>query len=249
MTGRVAHIWRHPIKGHGREPLDHVTLSAGQTIPWDRRWAVAHDAAKADGTEWAPCQNFSRGARTPSIMAIAASVDEAAGTVTLTHPERPPLTFDPDREEAAFLTWVRPLMDPGRAMPARILRVPGRGMTDTDFPSISLGNLSSLRALSDRAGRPVAMERFRINLWLEGLGPWEEFEWIGRRLRLGQAILQVEERITRCLATHADPRTGTRDIDVLGTLTAGWDHTDFGIYATVVEGGDIHPDDPAELLP
>ena len=39
-------------------------------------------------------------------MAITARLDEAAGTVTLTHPDRPPLTFDPDTDSAAFLAWV-----------------------------------------------------------------------------------------------------------------------------------------------
>lgn len=248
MTSRVAHIWRHPIKGHGREALPRVTLETGRTMPWDRRWAVAHDAARTDGTDWAPCQNFSRGAKTAAIMAIDAEVDEPTGRVTLTHPDRPPLTFDPDTEGEAFLAWVSPLMDANRAMPARVLRVPGRGMTDTDYPSVSLGNLSSLRALSDRAGAPVAPERFRLNLWLDGLGPWEEFEWAGRTLRLGGATLRVEEPIARCLATHADPATGRRDMDILGALTSGWNHTDFGVYATVVEGGEVSVGDRVERL-
>ena len=27
----VSALWRHPIKGHGREALDHMTLTPGQT--------------------------------------------------------------------------------------------------------------------------------------------------------------------------------------------------------------------------
>ncbi len=71
MTARVAALWRHPIKSHGREALKNVSLTEGQTMPWDRRWAVAHDAAKADGSEWAECMNFSRGAKAPSLMAMS----------------------------------------------------------------------------------------------------------------------------------------------------------------------------------
>ena len=33
MTGLVSSLWRHPIKSHGRESLDAVTLIAGQTMP------------------------------------------------------------------------------------------------------------------------------------------------------------------------------------------------------------------------
>lgn len=247
MTGHVARIWRHPIKGHGREALPSVSLKVGQTVPWDRHWAIAHDATRIDGTAWAPCQNFSRGSKTAAIMAIGAILNETSATVTLTHPVRPPLTFSPDLDADAFLDWVRPLMDPNRTMPARIVSAPGRGMTDSDFPSVSIGNLASLRALSDKIGAPVAPERFRLNFWLDGLGPWEEFEWIGHHLRLGDAVLRVEERILRCLATHANPETGRRDLDVLGALEAGWDHREFGVYATVTEGGEVREGDGVEL--
>jgi uncharacterized protein YcbX len=48
MTARLAQIWRHPIKGHGREALPAVTLSAGATLPFDRAWAVAHEAARLE---------------------------------------------------------------------------------------------------------------------------------------------------------------------------------------------------------
>ena len=41
-----AHLWRHPIKGHGVEAVDAVTLAAGATMPWDRVWAIAHEAAQ-----------------------------------------------------------------------------------------------------------------------------------------------------------------------------------------------------------
>ena len=99
MTGSVTQIWRHPIKSHGREPLDQVSLTAGQTMPGDRIWAVAHELSTADGSEWVPCQNFNRGSKAPRLMAIDAHLDDASGAVTLTHPDRPELTFAPDDAE------------------------------------------------------------------------------------------------------------------------------------------------------
>ncbi len=42
MTGQVTQIWRHPIKSHGRETLQEVTVIPGQTMPGDRVWAVDH---------------------------------------------------------------------------------------------------------------------------------------------------------------------------------------------------------------
>ena len=47
--GTVSALWRHPIKAHGRESVGHVSLVEGQTFPWDRRYAVAHERAKPMG--------------------------------------------------------------------------------------------------------------------------------------------------------------------------------------------------------
>lgn len=248
MAGAVEHIWRHPIKSHGRESLNHVDLEAGKTMPWDRRWGVAHEAARMDDSAWAPCANFSRGSKAPNLMAINAICATDQNTVTLMHPARDPLTFDPDTQEDAFLNWVKPLMPQERAQSSRLVRVPERGMTDTDYPSISLLNLSSLRALSQRLGKPLEATRFRGNFVLDGLGPWEEFEWIGKTVRIGSAELEICERIERCMATTANPETGVRDADTLGALMHGWGHKDFGVYAKVKTSGQIAVGDKVVVL-
>ncbi len=244
MTARIANIWRYPIKGHGREEIPAVTLSPGQTLPWDRCWAVRHRESSADATAWAPPANFSRGAKAPGLMAIDASLNETDAVLTLTHPTHGSIGFRPDDNPAAFFEWVQPMMPPDRAPSAQIIRVPGRGMTDSDFPSVSLLNLSSHRAVGHKVGREISPRRWRGNFWIEGLAPWEEFEWIGRHLRLGNAVVEVKDRILRCLATAASPTTGQRDVDTLGTLNAGWGHQDFGVYAQVVEGGQVRSGDP-----
>lgn len=238
MTGRVESLWRHPIKSHGREAVTSVELATGSTMPWDRTWAVAHEDSAATGEAWSPCAAFSRVAKAPSLMAIEAKLDEASETVSLAHPDRPPLSFAPDEDAGAFLDWVRPLMPEGRAASARIVRVPGRGMTDSDFPSVTLCNLSSHRAVEDRIGRNLSVHRWRGNIWVDGLAPWEEFGWIDRRVRVGGAILMVRERTERCLATAANPDTGRRDADTLGALEH-WGSRDFCVRAEVIESGAV----------
>jgi uncharacterized protein YcbX len=245
---RVQALWRHPIKAHGREALQSVTLTKGQTLPWDRRWAVAHALAKSDGSAWAPCANYSRGSKVPELMAINARTDEATGRVTLSHPNRPDLSFDPDRDEAAFLEWVAPIMPSERTPSARIHRVPGRGMTDTDFPSISLINLASHAEVAAKLAQEISPLRWRCNIHIEGLEPWEEDTWIGKTLRVGAAELSIREPILRCMATTANPETGLRDADTLGTLKANWSHQNFGVYAEVSVSGEITIGDKVEVL-
>ena len=46
--GSVANLWRHPIKGVGREELKSVKLENGRCMPMDRIWAVAHETMNQD---------------------------------------------------------------------------------------------------------------------------------------------------------------------------------------------------------
>lgn len=243
MTGTLAHIFRHPIKAHGREELQTADLLTGKCLPWDRYWAVAHEAARLrEG--WNPCMNFVRGAKAPELMAITARLDEAKKTVTLHHPCQGELTFAPDAPEDLdrFLEWVTPLVPESRSQPAKIMKA-DRGMTDSQFESVSILSLSSLKDLSTKMNCDLSVDRWRGNLWLSGGAPFDEFGWIGKKVSIGQTVLQIEKRITRCKATMVNPETGVSDTDTLGALATVYGHRDFGVYATVVEAGKIHKGD------
>lgn len=247
MTVTLAQLWRHPIKSHGQEALEAVQLDIGKTLPWDRTWAVAHEGAKADGTAWAPCANFSRGAKAPALMAIAAKLDEDHELVTLSHPDRPTVTLHPERDAAQLIDWVKPLMPAERAQSTAVLRAPDRGMTDSDFPSIAIANLASHRAVEAKLDQELSTIRWRANLWLEGMPAWQEAELVGKTIAIGDARLEVREQITRCLATTANPSTGARDADTLGALKS-WGHQEFGLYAVVTAPGKISLGDTARVL-
>ncbi len=248
MTAQVTHIWRHPIKAHGRERLQSVDLVENDTMPWDRAWAVVRDGSGVDGAAWTACGHFSRAARNPALQAIEARLDDATGDITVSHPDRPSLTFNPEKNPDRFISWAAGLGPQDAPGPARLVRSRERGMTDTPFPSLSLLNAASHRAVAQKLGQDIAPTRWRGNFLIDGLSPWEEFEWIGRRLRIGTAVLTVRERIGRCQATSANVTTGQRDTDMLRVLDGGWGHTDFGVYATVDTGGRVKPGDCVELL-
>ncbi|MFK7746627.1 MAG: MOSC domain-containing protein [Roseobacter sp.] len=244
---RVTSILRHPIKSHGRESLDSVVLVAGQSMPFDRLWAVAHDASKADGSVWARCANFSRVSKAPALMAISSQLDVATGLVTLSHPAKPDLTFNPDEDASAFIKWVTPLVPQDRALPDRIVKLKDRGFTDSDFPSVTLCNLASHRAVEERMGRDLSIHRWRGNIWFDCDTPWVEFDWMGKDVRIGECILHMRERTDRCLATTANPDTGQRDADTL-TALEHWNHQDFSVRAEVKTGGTINVGDKVEVL-
>lgn len=247
MTGTVSSLWRHPIKSHGREALETVHLITGQTMPWDRTWAVAHEASKAGNDNWSPCAAFSRASKAPGLMAITAKLDEATEQLTLTHPDLPPLTFYPETEADKLIAWTRPLIPTDRAASARLVRVPGRGMTDSDFPSVTLCNMASHRAVEEKLGRPLSIHRWRGNIWFDGIPAWDEFDWIGRDIRVGAAILRPRERTDRCVATTSNPDTGRRDADTLGALEQ-FGHQDFSVRAEVIDGAEIRIGDKVTPL-
>ena len=248
MTPAVTDLWRHPIKAHGREALATVRLTPGASLPYDRIWAVAHANARLEGTGWSHCSNFTRGAKTPALMAMTATFDEMSETIVLSHPQLGDLTFRPNEEVGEFIEWISPIMPADRPKPMRIVRIEERGMTDTPYPSVSILNHASRRAFGQKAGRDLSMHRFRGNIWVDGLAPWEEFDWVGRSVRLGEAVLRIEEPTGRCLATAASPISGRLDTDTLGILEAGWGHTHFGVYGVVEEGGEVRPGDAVEVL-
>lgn len=243
----VTSILRYPLKSHGREALEAVVLKAGCALPYDRQWAVAHEGSKADGSKWAHCANFSRASKAPELMAITCQFDPEQNSITLSHPKRPDIIFDPDGDPAAFLEWVTPLVPQNRALPARILKLPDRGFTDSDFPSVTLCNLASHRAVEKQVGQSLSVDRWRGNIWFDTQVPWEEFDWMDQKVKIGEAIFHVQERTDRCLATTANPKTGERDVDILKALDH-WNHQDFSVRATVVTDGKVQLGDRVELL-
>lgn len=250
--GHVTEISRHPIKAHGREALTSVTLTAGQTMPWDRVWAVAHEATKfnPDAPEWTACHSFTIGSKAHGLMAIQARMDPSTNTVHLSHPDLDDLSVNPDTDAgaAALIAWAGRFVPENRAASSFVAKLPDRGMTDTEFPSISILNHATLNELSTKAGTTLSIDRWRGNIWIDGFDPWAEFDWIGRDLHIGTCRLNISERITRCRATTVDPKTGISNVDTLGILKSEYGHQNFGIYAVVVETGLINIGDTVEVL-
>ena len=252
MTAHLAQIVRHPVKSAGFQTLTRAALTEGRPMPFDRVWAVVTEGARFEGAPegWAAKMNFLRGAAEGGLQAIRAEFDEGTGALTLTHPARPPFRGTLPADGPALVDWLRPLWPASRPAPkALVARADGGALTDVPDPFVAVLNLSSLRALGQRMGRELSIHRFRGNLWLDGLAPWEEFDLIGKRLRIGGAVLRIEEPITRCVATSFDPDTGLPAGDTLSALEQGWGHRDFGVYARVIQGGTVVLADTVEILP
>lgn len=100
---------------------------------------------------------------------------------------------------------------------------------------------ASLVDFNERLARqghaPIAMERFRPNIVLDGLPAYEEDHV--RTLRIGGALLRVVKPCARCTIPGVDPATGeASDVvpDSLATYRRREGGVMFGVNAIVVEG-------------
>jgi len=78
-----------------------------------------------------------------------------------------------------------------------------------DAAPLLLTSDASLAELNARLPAPVTMRRFRPNLVVDGEQPFEEDSW--RRIRVGEAELEVAWPSARCVLTTVDPDTGAMD--------------------------------------
>mgnify|MGYP001215451863 CR=1 FL=1 len=243
MPIEISSIWRHPIKSIGSERIGSVVLEKNSTMPFDRVWALAHEKTKfnLEEPEWAPCTSFIRVSIAPKLMAVKIQVNESNCLITLSHPEKTDLTVSANSTKFSddVVRWVTSLCPKSGPQGFRIVKVPNRGMTDTDYSSVSLLSLSSLKDLSQKAGSLLDMRRFRGNLWISNSEPYEELSWVGKILKIGEAELEVIEPIERCNATKTNPLNGQRDVDTLGILRDNFQHQNFGVYCKVLSRGNV----------
>jgi uncharacterized protein YcbX len=251
MTGQVQSLWRYPVKGFTPEGLDSAVLAAGAFFPCDRIYAVEDGPSGFDPAEpkFIPKQKFTVLAKIAEVARARTAYDEASGRLSVVAEGRPPfaapLTEAAGRE--AFAAWLTDFLGELASGPLKVVRAPGHRFTDHPQGHVSIINLASVRDLEARIGRPVDPLRFRANLYVEGWPAWVEADAAGAAVSLGAARARVFKPISRCVATHVNPVSGERDLDIVNALFELRGDPDCGIYVSITEGGLLQRGDPAEI--
>ena len=93
--------------------------------------------------------------------------------------------------------------------------------------------------------------RFRSNIAIDGVPAWEELAWENRRIRVGEVEFSFVRQKGRCLATHANPATGERDLPVMQTLLKLYPAASAPMFAISLapsgRGGEIRVGDRVEV--
>jgi len=253
MEARIDALYRHPIKGFTPERLDSADLVAGACFPCDRLYAVEDGPSGFDPA--APGHiskmKFTVLAKIPAVARARTAYDEATGVFRARAAGRPDFAGDLRSAEgrAGLEAWLTGLLGADLSGPLRLIEGPGaHRFMDSRSGYVSVINLASVRDLEARLGVPVDPLRFRANLYVEGWPAWVENDWTGRTLKLGRATAEVLKPIVRCAATHVDPVTAERDIDVVKALFDAYGHMNCGIYLNVTQGGQVREEDVVSLM-
>src|SRR5262245_31658862 len=246
----VRAIYRYPVKGLTPQALERTRLSVGQTLPADRSYAIENGPSgfHPDAPAYMPKERFLMLMRNERLASLRTDFDEDNHTLTIQWENREAARGDFRTKEGrlAIEAFFRHFMPKELRGPPKVLFGKGdHSFSDVARKVVSIINLASVAAVENAAGAPVNPLRFRGNLYVAGWPAWHEFSLLNQTLSVGgTARLKVVKRIQRCAATDVDPDTGIRDLTIPRTLLENFDHTDCGVYAEVVEAGEIAVSDP-----
>ena len=113
--------------------------------------------------------------------------------------------------------------------------------------SISLLNNKSIEDFKDKTNQEIEDQRFRGNICVDGIEPWEERGWIGKIIKINNVSFKVEKNIPRCVAINLKPNSDDNSINLLQSLKKTYNHFDMGVYLTVLEDGLIKIGDNISL--
>jgi uncharacterized protein len=256
VSGRVAWISHCPVKGLALGQLDECELTEAG-VAGDRQFFLVDENDRLVNSKGLGV-----------LQQIVPRYDDQAGLLTLAFPNGTTLSQQVQLDgalDAQFWgasvqvravegPWSEAISDfAGRDL--RLVQAPGPATDRMRSGAATLLGTGSLRALARLLGVDgVDGRRFRMNFGVDGLAEHEEDEWLGRRVRIGQAVVVPQGNVGRCAVTTQNPETGEPDLDTLKALAAyrrdveTTEPLPFGVYAAVAEPGQVRLGDSVEQL-
>jgi uncharacterized protein len=221
-VGRIAALWRFPVKSMAAEPLEDIEVS-WHGLAGDRRWAFVRGGLERSGFPWMTIRERSNMGRYLPSFADPSRPDDSRTVV------RTPAGGELDVVDPALAAEL------GEGV--RVLKQ-DRGVFDA-MP-LSLVSTQSVAALGALVGSELDPLRFRPNLLVEAAGdePFQEEAWVGAVLRIGAMRMRVDQQDERCVIVNVDPVTSERNHAVLRTLAREREAC-IGVYGSTVSPGRV----------
>lgn len=250
---RIEALYRYPVKGLMPEPLESVPLTPLATLPFDRAYAIENGPGPFDPANPRHLSkiHFVMLMKNEELATLRTEFDDTTSTLVIAKAGVEIARGDLRTEEGRrqIEDAIARVVTSGLRGRPRIVSSPGHSFSDVAAKCVHIVNSESVQALGTMIGAKVDTRRFRPNLVVGGLKPWSELDLVGRKIRIsGGTVLQVFKRTERCAATNVDPETGVRDMKIPSFLSKTLGHSDFGVYARVIDGGSVHLGDTFEIV-
>lgn len=259
---KVTALYRYPVKGYTPQRCEYITVLPGGRVAGDRVLNFRFADAPVADTAWCRKYHGVVLANTPGLARLDVRFDDQTQRLRIAYEDH--VLADETLDEAgrqrlvdAITGYVLSLDEnPLKGQPTRLpLKLVGDGTTpryqDNEAGQVTLHSRESLASagvvLTD-AGLSEA--RFRHNIVIEGAAAWEEQSWVGAKLRVANVEFETVAPKVRCLATHANPLTGERDLQVMQTLVKAFSQREptFGVGMLSRDGGEIRVGDAVSVI-
>jgi uncharacterized protein YcbX len=221
----VVEIWRYPVKSMAGERLDSCAVGE-MGLEGDRRWAFVDGSPNRAGKLFTIRQD-------ERLMTYGARLAGGHVEVVTSRGE----VRDLDAQMVAELAAEA-------SRPLSLREVEGANFDDSP---VLVVNLATVVEFGVQAGMHVDHRRFRANLYVDGLAPEEEIGWVGRRVQVGDAELEVVSRCERCVVITRDPETTSTTPELLRLLTETLE-TCMGVYCRVTRPGRVATGDSVRVV-
>ncbi|MGH9318840.1 MAG: MOSC domain-containing protein [Vicinamibacteria bacterium] len=237
IVGRVASLWRYPVKSMRGEKLGEAFLGF-PGIHGDRLFAFEH----ADSPKEFPYLTGRKQREMLLYRPRFRDMDPAFGLIVdVETPSGEVIAID-DPE------LMRLLGEGIGGAVALTLSRSDRAMADCH--PVSLFSLQTAQQLGEELGAALDERRFRANIYadLESHAGFLEDTFVGRTLRIGsKAVISILEREARCKMIGFDPDTAEPNPEVLRKVALAHEGK-AGVYGEVLVEGTIRRGDAIELL-
>jgi uncharacterized protein YcbX len=221
----VAEVWRYPVKSMAGERLSSCEVAATGVVG-DRRWALVDGSPNRAGKPLTIRED-------DRLMTYRARF--ADGRAEVLTPRGDVALMDGSLVSRLASETSRPLT---------LRELEGANFDDSP---ILVVNLATVASFGVEAGMDVDHRRFRANFYVDGLAPEEELAWIGGRVAVGEAELEVVSRCERCVVITKDPDTTATTPELLRILTQTRE-TCMGVYCRVTRPGRVAQGDQIHVV-
>ncbi|WP_166240229.1 MOSC domain-containing protein [Paenibacillus turpanensis] len=233
-VGKIIGITRYPVKSFAGESLQSCEIDTYGLF--GDRFCAFYDETKQGWDSFFTARDL------PVMLSYQAQLIE--DEVRITSPD------------GRVFRWDQQLLEEIQCYTTQKLSMKSYKSPNPEAPELMSVDLASVLIITDAAlnrleeiwGKRLDPRRFRANLIVSvDEAALQENEWIGKRLAMGTAQLEVNQYCERCSMITLDPDTLERDTTLLRKVREVMG-VNFGLYASVKQTGCIQVGDNVYIM-